>query len=66
MVIGRNQSIRVCRSCGGTGTIIVPIYHRQSFNIGRGYIDERCDTCDSCDGSGEVEDDVASIRDVYS
>ena len=50
-----NKSVEVCATCGGTGTLIVPIYHRQSFNIGSGYIDERCDTCEACGGLGEVD-----------
>ncbi len=41
-----------CPDCDGTGTVIIELYHRQSFNIDSGYIEERRETCPECGGSG--------------
>ena len=41
-----------CPECDGTGTVIIELYHRQSFNLDIGYIEERRETCPECGGSG--------------
>jgi hypothetical protein len=37
----------------GTRTILIELYHRQSFDVDSGYIEERVETCTDCLGSGE-------------
>ena len=47
----------ICAECGGTGTILIELYHRQGFNRDSGYIEERVEVCHDCLGSGEIEDE---------
>ena len=51
-----SQSMLICKACGGTGTLLIELYHRQGFDRDTGYIQERVEVCEDCDGSGEVED----------
>jgi len=51
-----SQALRLCKACGGTGTLLIELYHRQGFDRDTGYIQERVEVCEDCDGSGEVED----------
>ena len=46
---------RQCPECGGRGEIEVDIYRRQGFTRDIGYIDTEWQTCDVCDGDGEIE-----------
>jgi len=46
----------ICKACGGTGTLLIELYHRQGFDRDTGYIQERVEVCEDCNGSGEVED----------
>tara|TARA_R110000764_G_scaffold132423_1_gene220234 strand:- start:656 stop:853 length:198 start_codon:yes stop_codon:yes gene_type:complete len=48
-----NEAMKICQECGGTGTILIELYHRQSFDVDSGYIEERVETCTDCLGSGE-------------
>ena len=48
-----NQAMKICQECGGTGTILIELYHRQCFNVDSGYIEERVESCSDCDGHGE-------------
>jgi hypothetical protein len=50
------EALGVCTECGGTGTLLIELYHRQGFDRDSGYIQERVEVCDACDGSGEVPD----------
>ena len=45
--------MKICQECGGTGTILIALYHRQCFDVDSGYIEERVETCTDCLGSGE-------------
>ena len=45
-----------CPDCSGTGTVLIELFHRQSFNIDSGYIEERVETCPDCSGTGEIEE----------
>ena len=48
-----NEAMRICQECGGTGPILIELYHRQSIAVDSGYIEERVQTCTDCLGSGE-------------
>jgi len=48
---------RQCPECGGRGEIEVDIYRCQGFTRDIGYIDTEWQTCDVCDGDGEIEYD---------
>ena len=48
-----NEAMRICAKCGGEGTLKIELYHRQSFDVDSGYIEERVETCTDCLGSGE-------------
>ena len=46
---------RQCPECGGRGEIEVDFYRYQGFTRDIGYIDTKWQTCDVCDGDGEIE-----------
>ena len=48
-----NEAMKICQECGGEGTLLIELYHRQSFDVDSGYIEERVETCVDCLGSGE-------------
>jgi len=54
-----------CPNCDGTGTVIIELYHRQSFNIDSGYIEERREICPECGGSGFERQDETQIYQQY-
>tara|TARA_R110000765_G_scaffold20047_4_gene52310 strand:+ start:147 stop:335 length:189 start_codon:yes stop_codon:yes gene_type:complete len=56
MTTPSNDAMLICAECGGTGTLLIELYHRQGFDRDSGYIQERVEVCDDCGGSGEVED----------
>ena len=35
------DALRVCTECGGTGTLLIELYHRQGFDRDTGYIQKR-------------------------
>ena len=45
-----------CPECSGTGTVLIELYHRQSFNIDSGYIGERVETYPDCSGTGKTQE----------
>tara|TARA_R110000824_G_scaffold270304_1_gene458733 strand:+ start:126 stop:341 length:216 start_codon:yes stop_codon:yes gene_type:complete len=57
MTCASHEAMKICAECGGTGTILIELYHRQSFNVDSGYIEERVEVCHDCQGSGEREQD---------
>jgi len=57
MTNATNQAMAICAECGGTGTILIELYHRMGFNRNSGYVEERVEVCSDCLGSGEREQD---------
>lgn len=47
--------IDVCAECEGTGTVEFEVARPQSFSRDIGEIDVEEETCEACDGSGELE-----------
>ena len=43
-----------CPECSGTGTVLIELYHRQSFDRDSGYIETRSEDCERCEGEGRL------------
>ena len=43
-----------CPECSGTGTVLIELYHRQSFDRDSGYIETRTEDCERCEGEGRL------------
>ena len=48
---------KTCPECEGRGTVLYERVHSHNFGRDVGFIEEYEDTCENCDGSGNVEDD---------
>ena len=51
-----NEAMKICAKCGGEGTLKIELYHRQSFDVDSGYIEERVETCPDCSGTGKIKE----------
>ena len=47
-----------CDECGATGWILIDVFHRQSFSLDGGYIEERPELCENCRGEGKIQKDT--------
>jgi len=52
-----NEAMKICAKCGGEGTLKIEIFHRQSFSVDSGYIEERPEVCQKCRGEGKTDDE---------
>ena len=47
-----------CDECGATGWVLIELFHRQSFSVDSGYIEERPEVCQKCRGETRTEKKV--------
>jgi len=43
-----------CDECGATGWVLIELFHRMSFSVDSGYIEERPEVCQKCRGEGRL------------
>jgi DnaJ-class molecular chaperone len=45
-----------CPECGGRGTVLYERVYSHNYGRDVGFIEEYEDTCENCDGLGQIED----------
>ena len=54
----KQKSPQFCWDCDGDGVIDVEVYRPHGFNRDIGVIDVEKAECESCNGTGEIQEDI--------